>query len=192
MRRFVSAPPCLKWSLCTFIDCCIVWQCVGSVLHVVCCSVLQCIAMCCCVLLCFAMCCGNNLFGTNLLVSFLLSKNTTYFHVCSNTSFETNHWRSVVCSYQCPAWLKISSFRKRKKLIYGHGARFFTWSACHNGWISHSSTCVAVCGSLLQCVAVCCSVLKCGAVCCSGLPWVEGKCIIIKFDQEAEGLCHDA
>jgi len=70
-----------------------------------------------------------------------------------------------------------------------------------------SSTCVAVCCSVLQCVAVCCSVLQCVAVCCSVLqcqhhltwhdiarhnsfkrvPWLVQMC-----DMPRSNVCHDS
>jgi len=41
--------------------------------------------------------------------------------------------------------------------------------------------CAAVCCSVLQCATVCCSVLQCAAVCCSMLPCVAVCCCVLPY-----------
>jgi len=142
---------------------------------VLCCSVLQCVAVCCSVLQCVAV--------------WTYTRHTRQCHslprvvlqcvaVCCGAfailfqSRSYNNCVAMCCSVlQCVAvCCSVLQWCKRTNTVHSP----FSSRA---GAMTIALQCVAVCCSVLQCVAVCCSVLQCVAVWCSH---VRGRILCIR------------
>jgi len=138
--------------------CCSVLQCVAvccSVLQcvVVCCSVLQCVAVCCIVLQCVAVCWARH---SRLHHKFFCQIGSVYVLQCVCVCFSSRTMDEL--SHKLQYSTNHSYSRLTPQII---------WEICRgaSGVCCGVLQCATVCCSALQCVAVCCSVLQCVAVC---------------------------
>jgi len=137
----------------------------AGVLSLLCCSVLQCVAVCCSVLQSVAECCSEKRDASRGSYQFARQSYRDWYaihvniHTLQHTATHCNLWYTHCNSLQ----LNCTEIDMRSM------------------WISQ----VAVCCSVLQCVAVCCSVSQCIAVCRSVLQCVAGKTIISKLIWES-------